>query len=104
MPSPFESMYFSTSRQYRMAFLYQRSSIAIRALLPDPLVHELDDAADGLLRGRRRRVLLHEALRLPVIHLQLELAAGLAIGSHEAVEIGTRMGDVARALQVERGR
>src|SRR5688500_13976047 len=98
-------MYFSTSRQYRMAFLYQRSSMAMPGvLLRDPLVHELDDAADGPLRIRRSRVLLDESLGLALVHLELDLAACLPIGRHEPVQIGTRMRDVGRALQVQRGR
>src|SRR5215470_15266303 len=72
--------------------------------LPDFLVDELDDAGQRLLRARRIRIAVDEALRLPLVELELDLAARLAIGGHEAVELRARMRHVLGALQVQRGR
>src|SRR4029453_14823370 len=65
------------------------------------LVHELDDAGHSLRRGGRAGIAIHEALGLALVQLELDLAACLAIAGHEAVEVGTWMGDVLGALDVE---
>src|SRR5262244_4486244 len=72
--------------------------------LPDFLVHELDDASQGLLGARGIRVAIDEALRLALVELELDLAARLAVRGHEAVEVRARMRHVLGALEIERGR
>src|SRR5690349_5221961 len=71
--------------------------------LPDFLVDELDDAGQRLLGAGRVRVAVDEALRLALVELELDLAARLAIGGHEAVELRTGMRHVLGALEIERG-
>src|SRR2546428_477693 len=72
--------------------------------LADLLVRELRDHLEGAI-GRRRADLAHdEALTLALEQLEIDHAAGLAIGRHEAVEMGPRMRMIVGALQVQHGR
>ena len=51
-----------------------------------------------------RSIDLRGALRLALVQLEIDTAPRLPVGGDEAVEVGTRVGDVVGALEIERGR
>src|ERR1700674_1877558 len=73
-------------------------------VLPELLVHELVDALQRPVRRRRAGLAHDEALALALEQLEVDVAAGLAIGRHEAIEVRPRMRLVLGALQIERRR
>src|SRR5438132_4409574 len=72
--------------------------------LADLLVRELRDHLEGAIGCRRADLAHDEALTLALEQLEIDHAAGLAIGRHEAVEMGPRMRMIVGALQVQHGR
>src|SRR5262249_7597740 len=70
----------------------------IASLLAELLQGELVDHLQRAVGGRCAGLAHDEALALALEQLELHHAAGLAIGSHEAVEVPPRMREVFRAL------
>src|SRR5262245_65127288 len=67
-------------------------------------VDELDDPLDRATARVRHRLLADVALSLTLEQLEVDLPARLAVLGDEAIEVGTGMRLVVRALQVNRGR
>src|SRR5712692_9690039 len=95
---PIPPWWLGTPRQSRGAPRYSQTHLS------ELLVHELVDALERPVRRRRAGLAHDEALALALEQLEVEVAAGLAIGRHEPIEVRPRMCLVLGALQIERRR
>src|SRR4029453_12472815 len=79
------------------------ASLTAMARLAEVLVNEFDHARLCLGAGRRV-ALAREARACRLVELQLDRAAGLAVGGHEAIQVRARMRDVLGGLEIEHRR